>query len=119
MLRATPERGQMSTAIHDLNQEILALEPSLLSWARALTRDPHEAAVLVRETLLVAEAPEEAPEPGEATRAWLHRLLRRRFHSVVRDRNFRRSRSNPVSAVGFARERVELTETVPEATGAG
>ncbi len=109
----------MSTIAQDLSQEILALEPGLLSWARALTRDPHEAAVLVRETLLVARGAEEAPRAEETPRAWLHRLLRRRFHSVERDRNFRRSRSNPISAVGYARERVELTESVPETTGAG
>ncbi len=117
--RAAPERGRMSITAHDRRQEILALESSLLSWAGALTRDPHEARVLVDETLSVAGDPDQVPGNDESTRVWLHRLLRRRFHSVVRDRNFRRSRSNPISAVGYARARVQLAEVVGATGDAG
>jgi DNA-directed RNA polymerase specialized sigma24 family protein len=90
-----------------------------LSWAHVLTRDPREADVLVRETLVVARRGDEGPRDAESVRIWLHRLLRRRFHSVERDRNFRRSRSNPISAVGYARERVTLTEIAPGTAAAG
>ncbi|MGC1302515.1 MAG: hypothetical protein WA840_09080 [Caulobacteraceae bacterium] len=82
-----------------------------------MTRDPHEAGVLVQETLLIAAQPDEAPAADESTRIWLHRLFRRRFHSVVRDRGVRRSRSNPISAIGYARERGQLADVVEGANG--
>jgi DNA-directed RNA polymerase specialized sigma24 family protein len=95
----------MNSSIRDRRQELLALGPSLLGWASALTRDPAEAQALVDETLVLAADPAYQPAGDVSTQAWIHRLLRRRFHSVERDRGYRRSTSAAVSELGYARKR--------------
>jgi DNA-directed RNA polymerase specialized sigma24 family protein len=83
----------MLTTAHDRRQDILALEPRLLDWANALTRDPIEAQALVHETLALAGNADHRPPGSLTSRAWIHRILRERFYSVERDRNYRRSRT--------------------------
>ncbi|HTI67041.1 MAG TPA: hypothetical protein VL460_05775 [Caulobacteraceae bacterium] len=107
----------MSTDPRDRGQEILDLGPRLLDWASALTRDPKEAQALVRETLLDAKDPEHAPSDTVSTHAWIHRLLRRRFYSVERDRDYRRSTSAAVTELGSARKRVMQAQAEAEPPG--
>ena len=95
----------MDITTRDRRQELLALGPSLLGWASALSRDPAEARALVQETLALAEDPAQQPSDDVSTQTWIHRLLRRSFHSVERDRSYRRSTSAAVTELGSARKR--------------
>ncbi|WP_158915648.1 hypothetical protein [Caulobacter sp. S45] len=95
----------MTTVSDDRRSEILALEPSLLDWANALTHDEAEAHALLGRTLLAAMDPSHAPKGDLSTRAWLHNLLRRSFHSVERDRDNRRFRSAAVTQLGRTQKR--------------
>jgi DNA-directed RNA polymerase specialized sigma24 family protein len=95
----------MNTAIRDRRQELLALGPNLLGRATELTRGPAEARALVNQTLELAGDPGQAPSGDVSTRTWAHRLLRRCFYSVERDRSYRRSTSAAVTELGSARKR--------------
>lgn len=97
----------MTMTAHDRRQELLALEPRLSDWAAALTRDAREAGALVRETLAIAGDPDQHPADSVSTQVWVHRLLRRCFHSVERDRDYRRSTSAAVTELGSARRRAQ------------
>lgn len=94
----------MPTVIRDRGQELLALGPNLLDWACELTRNLDEAMALVNETLVLAADPAEQASEDVSTRTWIHRLLRRSFYSVARDRNYRRSSSAAVTELGYARK---------------
>lgn len=107
----------MTSKATDRRQEILALQPRLLDCAGALTRDAAEARALLHETLTIANDPEHGQAPGASTEVWIFRLLRQRFYSVERDRDYRRSRSAAVTELGYARKRALLAQAdrdVPE-----
>jgi hypothetical protein len=107
----------MVTTAQDRRQEVLALEPRLLQCADTLTRDATEARALVHDTLDMAKAQDYRPGAGSSnTQVWLFGLLRQRFHSVERDRNYRRLRSAAVTELAEARKREALAEVVAEAT---
>lgn len=99
----------MDTSLRDRRQELQALGPSLLGWANALARNPDEAQALVDEILVLAADAGCQPSDDVSTQVWVHRLLRRCFHSVERDRSYRRSPSAAVFQLGYARKR-ELEE---------
>jgi DNA-directed RNA polymerase specialized sigma24 family protein len=105
----------MTTPIHDRRQDLEALGPHLLAWASALTRDASEARALVQETLLIADDPANGPADSVSTQVWIHRLLRRSFHSVERDRSYRRSTSAAVTELGYARKRALLARAQTDA----
>lgn len=88
--------------------EILALEPRLLEAARSLTPDLGQAEILVRQTLHTAIAPGYGQAEEVPPQVWLFRLLRQTFHSVERDRVFRRARSVAAIELGLDRRRAEL-----------
>ena len=99
-------------ATENRDRELLALQPSLDAWAKALTHDAHEASDLVRDTL--ADAGEAAPDAGVSTQTWIHGLLRRHFHSVERARVYGRSRSAAVTALNDANLRVRRARLAEE-----
>jgi DNA-directed RNA polymerase specialized sigma24 family protein len=103
----------------DRSQELLALQPSLDAWAMALTHDALEATDLVHDTLAVAGEAACAPAAGESTQAWIHSLLRRRFHSVERARVYSRSRSAAVTALNDANLRTRRARLADERALAG
>jgi|GEM_PF-5236825 len=107
----------MATTAHDHHQEILALQPNLLAWAFGLTRDPLEAQALVQETLALAGRSDHLPPGTMTSQAWVHRLLRERFYSVERQRNYRRQRGSAVE-LDQLRQRL-LADPAQEATDAG
>ena len=78
----------------------------------ALTHDAIEASELVRDTL--ADAGDGAPQSEVSTQAWIHGLLRRRFHSVERARIYARSRSAAVTALNDANLRTRRTRLAEE-----
>ena len=107
----------MTIALNERRQELLALESRLRDCADTLTRDPAESEALVLETLRIARDPEfDAPEA--ATQVWIFRLLRQRFYSVERDRDYRRSRSAAVTELGYARKRALAAQAAADATAA-
>ena len=68
----------------DIGAEIAALVPGLRAYARSLTRgDPHAADDLVQDTVMLALQARDRFTPGTNLKAWLFRILRNRFHSVV------------------------------------
>jgi DNA-directed RNA polymerase specialized sigma24 family protein len=108
----------MATTSQDRRQEILALEPRLRLCADTMTRDAGEAHALVHETMAMAKASDYgAPDAGNA-QVWLFGLLRQRFHSVERDRNYRRLRSAAVTELAEARKRQALADVVADAQNA-
>ncbi|HTK35741.1 MAG TPA: hypothetical protein VL358_10725 [Caulobacteraceae bacterium] len=109
----------MTTSLHERRQELLALEPRLRDAATALTRDADESGALVLETLRIARDPEYASPEGVATPVWIFRLLRQRFYSVERDRDYRRSRSAAVTELGYARKRALAAQAASDAVDAG
>lgn len=60
-----------------LRDELLTVQPSLLRFARALTRDPDAADDLVQETMARALRFEDHYTPGTDARAWLFTIARR------------------------------------------
>ncbi|MGI8610236.1 MAG: RNA polymerase sigma factor [Candidatus Dormibacteria bacterium] len=60
-----------------LRDELLTVQPSLLRFARALTRDPDAADDLVQETMARALRFEDRYTPGTDARAWLFTIARR------------------------------------------
>jgi DNA-directed RNA polymerase specialized sigma24 family protein len=94
----------------DRRQQILALEPRLLDCADALTRDPSEARALLHETLTIANDPAYGSAEVVGPEVWVFRLMRQRFYSVERDRDYRRSRSAAVTELGYARKRALLAQ---------
>ena len=107
----------MSTKLNERRQELLALEPRLRDCADTLTRDPAESSALVQETLRLARDPEFGAPEG-ATQVWIFRLLRQRFYSVERDRDYRRSRSAAVTELGYARKRALAAQAASDAATA-
>jgi DNA-directed RNA polymerase specialized sigma24 family protein len=85
----------MTTDILDLRQEILGLEPSLLSYAGRLARDDNEARELVEFTMRTALESGAPPSGAGATRIWLYGLMRSAFHSVARRQTTARERGAP------------------------
>src|SRR5438128_1125317 len=108
----------MVTTSQDRRQEILALEPRLRQCADTLTRDAGEAHALLHETLAMAKAHDYGKAVSGSAQAWVFGLMRRRFHSVERDRNYRRLRSAAVTELAEARKREALAEVVAEAARA-
>jgi RNA polymerase sigma-70 factor (ECF subfamily) len=64
-----PEDGSIA-------QEIAALQPRLVGFARALTSDPEVAADLAQEAVLRALSSQWRFTPGTNLKAWLFRILR-------------------------------------------
>ena len=60
-----------------LRDELLTVQPALLRFARALTRDPEAADDLVQETMARALRFEDRYTPGTDARAWLFTIARR------------------------------------------
>lgn len=60
-----------------LREELLTVQPALLRFARALTRDPDGADDLVQETMARALRFEDHYTPGTDARAWLFTIARR------------------------------------------
>ena len=103
----------MTTAAVSPRDTILALEPRLLAFAESLTRDPREAQALVAATLEAAEAAHYGLGESATPLAWLFRVLRQQFHSVERDRNYRRSRSAVTADLASAKKReLEAQDTL-------
>jgi DNA-directed RNA polymerase specialized sigma24 family protein len=110
----------MTANTQDRRQQILALEPRLLDCADAMTRDAHEARALVQATLIEAEElGYGSGGDAAAVQTWLFRLLRQRFHSVERDRDYRRSRSARLNELAYARKRELAAKATLEASDAG
>ena len=112
--RSPPGKGRMTITVQERGQELLALEPRLRDCADALTRDPAESRALVQETLRIARDPDYDPGEGGA-HVWIFRLLRQRFYSVERDRDYRRSRSAAVTELGYARKRALAAQAAADA----
>jgi DNA-directed RNA polymerase specialized sigma24 family protein len=106
----------MTTSLNERRQELLALEPRLRDCADALTRDADESRALVLETLRIARDPE-CGESGDP-KVWIFRLLRQRFYSVERDRDYRRSRSAAVTELGYARKRALAAQAAADVSDA-
>ncbi len=100
----------MSDATHQRREAILALEPRLLGVAQSMTRDAHEAEVLVQETLMAAKDLGYGAAEAAPAEVWIFTLLRRHFYSVERDRDYRRSRSSVITELGYARKRAMLAK---------
>ena len=83
---------------------MLALEPRLLDCAQTLTRDAGEAQTLVRQTFKLAKDRNYGLAEGGDAQAWLFRLLRQRFYSVERDRDYRRDKRGPLAGYGSVRQ---------------
>jgi RNA polymerase sigma-70 factor (ECF subfamily) len=60
-----------------LREELLEVQPALLRFARALTRDPDAADDLVQETMARALRFEDHYTPGTDAKAWLFTIARR------------------------------------------
>jgi DNA-directed RNA polymerase specialized sigma24 family protein len=102
------------TPTADRSQELLSLEPRLLDLAAALTRDTNEARILVHDTLKIARDPAYGLTEQVPVQIWIFRLMRQRFYSLDRDRDFRRSRTNFATEHAYARKRAELAKIVAE-----
>jgi DNA-directed RNA polymerase specialized sigma24 family protein len=100
----------MTIQAQDRRQQILALEPRLLGCADAMTRDVHEARALVQDTLAAAQERGYGEADASTAQTWLFRLMRQRFHSVERDRDYRRSRSAQVTELAYARKREQAAQ---------
>lgn len=107
----------MTTKMEDRAPALAALEPRLRDCADALTRDPTESMALVQETLRIARDPA-TDWPDGGAQAWVFRLLRQRFYSVERDRDYRRSRSAAVTELGYARKRLLAAQAASDAADA-
>jgi hypothetical protein len=88
-----------------------------LQWTGAYERADELARALVDETLMLAEDPAHEPGGDVSTRMWIHRLLRRGFHSIERDRSYRRSTSAAVTELGYARKRLLAAQAEAEERG--
>lgn len=77
-----------------LKDEIVALLPSLRSFARSLTRNDTEAEDLMQETLLKAIANIHQFTPGTNLRAWLFTIQRNTFYTAYH----RRRREQPADS---------------------
>jgi DNA-directed RNA polymerase specialized sigma24 family protein len=86
-------------------QDVLALEPRILEAASALTRNAAEARALVSATYAAAEELDYGAAEGAAVEGWMFRLLRQRFHSVERERDYRRPRSALITQMEEAKRR--------------
>jgi RNA polymerase sigma-70 factor (ECF subfamily) len=71
------EAAATSDPIPTLRHELLALQPALLRFARALTRDPDAAEDLAQEALARALRFEDRFTPGTDAKAWLFTITRR------------------------------------------
>ena len=111
-----PGKGHMTVKLHERRQELLALEPRLRDCADTLTRDAAESQALVLETLRITRAPDYDWPEGVSTQVWIFRLLRQRFYSVERDRDYRRSRSAAVTELGYARKRALQAQAAEDAS---
>lgn len=105
----------MDIPIRDRRQELLAIGPSLLGWASAMTRDPAEAQALVDQTLRLAADLAQQPPDDVSTQAWAHRLLRSAFHSVKRDLDYRRSPNEMSTRLSYARKHAQEARGEAEA----
>jgi hypothetical protein len=99
----------------DRRQEIQALEARLSDCANTLTHNAAESRALLDETLTIAREPHYGCSERASTHVLIFRLLRQRFYSVERDRNYRRSRSAAVTELGYARKRAELAKAAAQA----
>jgi DNA-directed RNA polymerase specialized sigma24 family protein len=103
--RAALREGRKINIVSERRQDMLALEPRLIEAAEALTRNAVEARALVVETLAAAEELDYGASDPSSAQGWIFRLLRQRFHSVERERDYRRSRSALVTQMGEARKK--------------
>ncbi len=69
----------------DLADQIVALRPRLVGFARSLTRDATSAEDLAQETVARALAARWRFKPGTNLKAWLFRIMRNTFLNVLRD----------------------------------
>jgi hypothetical protein len=76
-----------------------ALEPALLSWATALTKDAAEAEALVAQTLQTAGKALRQDHAEPESQAQMFRTLRQSYHSVERTRSRRPVRDAVITAM--------------------
>ena len=74
-----PEAGAASPP--GFEQDVLALQPALLAFARRLGRQESDAEDLVQDTILKALAAQHSFTPGTNLKAWLFTILRNAFNS--------------------------------------
>lgn len=86
-------------AEEEFNDQLVALGPALLGYARSIVRDPFLAEDLVQETFARALARSDSFRGDSSLSAWLHRIL----HNTAVD-HVRRDREDPLENIA---ERVE------------
>ena len=69
----------------DLPDQIVALRPRLVGFARSLTRDVSSAEDLAQETMARALAAQWRFHPGTNLKAWLFRIMRNTYLNVLRE----------------------------------
>ena len=70
----------------NFNQSLVAVLPRLRTLALALTRNRADAEDLVHDAVTNALAARDSFEPGTNFSAWIYRIMRNRFISIVRKR---------------------------------
>jgi len=73
----------------DLPDQIVALRPRLVAFARSLTRDLSSAEDLAQETMARALAAQWRFQPGTNLKAWLFRILRNTYLNLLRESSTR------------------------------
>jgi len=106
----------MTTTILERRQRLLALEPRLRACAAEMTADPTAALALATETLRLAA---DVDLDGAEGDAWAFRLMRQTFHSVERNREFRRVRSAQVTGLAETRRLAVAARDAAAAAPAG
>ena len=69
----------------DLPDQIVALRPRLVGFARSLTRDVSSAEDLAQETMARALAARWRFQPGTNLKAWLFRIMRNTYLNMLRE----------------------------------